>query len=97
MHPSPEIDAENIADTSKFTIQTYNDKSKPTEMPPFLIEPDFYFAKSELAHVKDEDIAALSDSEIQTKQTQEDMDLKRKDRTSRSLNFLVVSPFLAHF
>ena len=55
VHPSPEIDARNIADSTRFTIQTYNDKSKESEMPPFLTDPDFYFSKTEISNLANDD------------------------------------------
>lgn len=89
VHPNPEIDAIQITDASRFTIQTYNDKSKESEMPPFLTDPDFYFAKSELVQVKNEDVQEISDSEVQTRLTQDDIEEKQKERTKRSLDYLM--------
>ena len=54
-----------------------------------MVDPDFYFEKTDLASIPMEELEQISDSEEATKQSQEDLEKKQKDATKRSLDFLV--------
>ena len=69
-----EIDGKEELDSGRFVIQHYSENS--TEKPPFLEDKDYYFDKTDLAPIADKDLDAISDSEMQTKTTQEDMEKK---------------------
>ena len=84
-----EIDGKEELDSAQFVIQHYSENSH--EKPPFLEDKDYYFDKTDLAPIPDRDLDAISDSEVQTKTTQEDMEKKQKESLNRSLEFLLVS------
>ena len=48
VNPDPNADAKNIHDRTKFTIRYYNDHSNDDQLPPFLVDPDFYFTKANI-------------------------------------------------
>ncbi len=64
INPNPEQDKINIDDETKFKIHTYTDKSLETEMPDFLIEPNFYFKLYNLKKEEDADLERYSESEF---------------------------------
>ena len=86
-----EIEGKEDLSQDKFAIHWYSDKSGPDACPPYLIDPDYYFDKTDLAEIPYEELEATSDSELQTRQTQEDLERKQRDSTNRSLDFLLVS------
>ena len=70
-------------------MQHYSESS--TEKPPFLQDKDYYFDKTDLAPISEKELEMVSDSEMQTRQTQEDLENKQKESLRRSLEYLVVS------
>lgn len=64
VHPFRDTDAANLKDPTKFLIKTYNDHSLESEMPPFLIDPNFYFNKQGLSEITDKQCEKVSDSEM---------------------------------
>ncbi len=86
-----EIEGKEELDSSRFVIQHYSENS--TEKPPFLQEFDYYFDKTDLAPISEKELEAISDSEMQTRTTQEDLEKKQKEALNKSLDFLVVSNF----
>ena len=82
-----EIDGKEELDESRFVIQHYSENS--TEKPPFLHDFDYYFDKTDLAPISEKELEAISDSEMQTRTTQEDLEKKQKEALNKSLDFLV--------
>ena len=41
-----------------------------------MVDPDYYFEKTDLADIPMEQLAEISDSELNTRQTQEDLEKK---------------------
>ena len=68
-------------------MQHYSESSQ--ERPPFLQDSDYYFDKTDLAPIGDKELEAISDSEMQTRTTQEDLEKKQKEALKKSLEFLV--------
>ena len=68
-------------------VQPYSESSQ--ERPPFLQDSDYYFDKTDLAPIQDKELEAISDSEMQTRTTQEDLEKKQKEALKKSLEFLV--------
>lgn len=83
-----EIEGKEELDSSQFVIHHYSEKS---DKPPFLTHHDYYFDKTDLAVINDKELEDISDSEMQTKTTQEDLEKKQKEALNKSLEFLVVS------
>ena len=70
-------------------MQHYSENS--AEKPPFLQDFDYYFDKTDLAPIPQKELEDISDSEMQTRTTQEDLEKKQKEALNKSLDFLVVS------
>ena len=89
-----ELQGKEELDPQQYAICHYSEKSP--DMPPFLIDNDYYFDKTDLATIEDAEIQEISDSEMQTRTTQEEIERKQKEQTNRSLEVLVVSAPLLH-
>lgn len=79
---------EDPSKDEKFAIHWYSDKSGPDACPPYLIDTDYYFDKTDLADIPIEELQEISDSELQTRQTQEELERKQTEQTNRSLDIL---------
>lgn len=82
-----EIEGKENLDETKFVIQHYSENS--TEKPPFLMDHDYYFDKTDLAKIADAELEEVSETEKQTRTTQEDLEKKQKEALKHSLDFLV--------
>ena len=91
VNPDPAIDQKNTKETGKFTIKHYSDQSPESEMPPFLVDPDFYFTKANMVHVPEDIIENVSESEQTTVQSPEEVQAKLQMQTKRQLEYLIVS------
>lgn len=81
-----------MLDSTRFVIRHYSEKSEGEgEKPPFLTELDYYFDKTDLAAINEKELEDISDSEVQTRSTQEDLEKKQKEALNKSLGLLVVS------
>lgn len=69
-----EIQGKEELDPSRFAVQHYSENSKLK--PPFLVDKDYYFDKTDLAPISQQELEQVSDSEMQTRQTQEDLENK---------------------
>lgn len=82
-----ELEGKEELNSDRFVVQHYSENSQ--ERPPFLEDSDYYFDKTDLAPIGDKELEAISDSEMQTRTTQEDMEKKQKEALKKSLEFLV--------
>ena len=69
-----EIEGKEELDPSRFVVQHYSENS--AEKPPFLQDFDYYFDKTDLAPIPQKELEDISDSEMQTRTTQEDLEKK---------------------
>ena len=81
-------DKEKLDPQHGFVIQHYDEKS---DAPPFLAEYDYYFEKTALVDIREEELEEISDSEQQARQTSEELERKQKDQLNDSLKVLLVS------
>lgn len=86
-----ELEGKENLSPDRFAIHWYSDKSSLDQCPPYLTDTDYYFDKTDLAEIPVEELEAISDSEIQNRQSYEDLEKKQQEATNRSLDFLVVS------
>ena len=84
-----EVDDREKLDSGNFVIKHYDEKSEP--LPPFLSEYDYYFEKTGLVQVDEDELEDISESEQQTRTTTEDHERKQKDQLNTSLTVLAVS------
>ena len=82
-----ELEGKEELDSGRFVVQHYSENS--AERPPFLQDSDYYFDKTDLAPIEEKELEAISDSEMQTRTTQEDLEKKQKETLNKSLEFLV--------
>jgi len=65
----------------------YNEK--PESQPEFLTNTDYYFVKQEEKTITEDILENISDSEIQKKQTHEELEIKQHEKTEKSLSTMV--------
>jgi hypothetical protein len=83
--PDPDEDfARVLEETNRFNLCEYSDKDN--NQPEFLINTDYYFVKPDLTQISQDVLELISDSEVQTKQTQEELDHKQHTKTSHQLD-----------
>ena len=82
-----ELEGKEELNSDRFVVQHYSENSQ--ERPPFLEDSDYYFDKTDLAPIGEKELEAISDSEMQTRTTQEDLEKKQKEALKKSLEFLV--------
>jgi hypothetical protein len=71
--PDPDEDARLIKfDKERFVVKEYTDKGE--NQPQFLTNTDYYFMKPDEPTISKDMLEDLSDSEMQSKQTQEEVD-----------------------
>lgn len=88
MLPDPDEDYARVqAQQERFVQRVYSDKTD--QQPDFLTNTDYYFVKPDVENISHELLDLISDSEVQSKQTQEELNLKQHKKTNKSLEMML--------
>ena len=71
----------------KFITRIYTDKVET--QPDFLTTTDYYFSKQDTNHLTDEALDAISDSEVLSKTTAEELEAKQHEKTDKFLSTML--------